>query len=142
MSQVVELASGGACVRIDVLHYEQPASTDPDDANWIVCEVSISAPGLRAKSQASLRTFEFAEFERSLRAALTAKEGEAHFESLEEWLELNIVLRNTGRASVRATLRTHAPAVARSVTFDCDDGAVSRALAQLTAALAVFPVRR
>ena len=122
-------------MRIDVLHYEQPASTDPDDANWIVCEVSISAPGLRAKSQASLRTFELAEFERSLRAALTAKEGESHFESLEEWLELNMVLRNTGRASVRATLRTHAPAVARSVTFDCDDGAVSRALA-------VFPVRR
>ncbi|MCY3003639.1 MAG: hypothetical protein NTV21_17725 [Planctomycetota bacterium] len=142
MRQVVELASDGACVRIDVFHYERPASTDPDDANWIVCEVSVSAPGVRAKTQASLRTFELAEFERGLRAALTAQEGDAHFESLEEWLELNVNLRKTGRARVRATLKTHAPAVACSLTFDCDQAALCLALEQLTAALAAFPVRR
>lgn len=105
MSVAIEIAGHGAYVRIDVLGYENPDAQGTSDANWLTCRVEVSVNGFEGRADAAFATHDFADFGRSLRAAVTAVNGEARFETDEDALRLSVEFRRTGTASITGTLR-------------------------------------
>src|SRR5262245_44231573 len=100
MSQAIEIAGHGGKVTIVVLGYENPSAQDSLDANWLTCNLQVTAGPFTGGVDAAFTTDDVARLGREMRALLDQKVQSFEFETLEQALSLKMVGARTGAVSI------------------------------------------
>ena len=143
MSIQMKVPSGvGAELAISVRGYERPESEDPDDGNWLVCDVHVRTSGHSASYGASFTTHDFVDFREQLKKTLHDLQGEATFTTMENALEFALVFSRTGHVLVRGkTALTGGMSAELSFSFETDQSYVAETAQGLDQIVHAFPVR-
>ena len=92
MSTIIQFGNPpGNYLYIKVLTRSYSGASDYWDANWLTTEVQAHGGTSRTKFQATMRAEEFSLFLRQLQQMLKSKMKIAKFETMEEWLTINVV---------------------------------------------------
>ena len=90
----------GVSLNIFVQRYERDTFENVDDANWLKCEIELSAGSFKARYKASLQTNDFVEFNKQLSELYIRLKGKAEFNTMEE--QLSIVVKGNGQGQMAA----------------------------------------
>jgi len=145
MPKTVVIRGDGGNVRIHVLNYERPNSTEGSDANWIVCRCSVAVWEFSCEVSLSLMTDDFVRFLADLDEALRSLKGTAVFATLESGLKLEIKFKAAGHADVFGTVRSQLSVVPSRTklhfSFETDQSFLSHTVEELRTVIQEFPVR-
>lgn len=107
---------GGDHLIVRPLRRSYPDCRDRWDGNWITSAIELRAGGFRGNVEASLRAEDFGAFREQLGRLHETLEGEAAFDTMEEWLAIQIV--GDGRGHLDVTCRvTDAPGTGNHLSF-------------------------
>ena len=131
----------GNQVSLRPLYRENPSAQDYDDGNWLVTESLLEAGAFGGKVRASLCTQDFFSFRTQLRGLTTTPRGAARFETMEEWLELEVVGDGKGHFAGTGEL-TDSPGTGNRLRFSFafDQTHLPAMLRQLEEICRRFPV--
>ncbi|MFI5297520.1 MAG: hypothetical protein ACHREM_05425 [Polyangiales bacterium] len=87
--------------------YEYPQNDDYWDGNWVYADITIVSRAFRGGYEALLRTEEFVQFRRQLAELHGRVQGEAMYETMENWLRISVVA--DGRGHLAAKCRRSLP---------------------------------
>jgi hypothetical protein len=129
-------------VAIEVTRREFPEAADYWDGNWVYATVRISVGAFRGEYEALLRTTEFASFRGGLARLQADLKGEAAFESMEEWLQMNVTGDGRGHFVAKCEARDE-PGTGNLLRFELhfDQTELPLVIATVDAVLAAFPVK-
>jgi hypothetical protein len=128
-------------IHITITHRPHPAATDFWDGNWLASDVTINAGGFHAHLQGDLRAEEFVLFKDALSTLYSTLSGAATFDTVEEWLAIQLTADHQGHITAHCTARD-APGTGNTLTFslDLDQSFLPAILHQLDEITALFPV--
>jgi hypothetical protein len=131
----------GQQVLIRVLSRNHPGLFDYWDANWVACELQISAGGFRAGFRADLRSEEFQRFLDEAEAVNRSLEGTATFSTMEQQIALTLSLDGRGHVLVDGEARD-APGSQNCLRFgfEIDQTYLREICRSLEVILRAFPV--
>lgn len=133
--------SGGQHVLIRALTRSHPGLFDYPDADWIVCEVEITAGGFRGEFRADLRSEEFHAFLEEVEGLSTMLEGTAAFSAMEGQIEFSLTGDANGRIGVEGEALDEAGTGNRlHFAFEIDQKDLPAISGALESLLAAFPV--
>lgn len=136
----VEIAGEGAQLRIEVVSHSDVATIDPDDAEWIRCDVELKVGGLRALIGANFVRDDFANLGDELAAALETVSGTASFETYEDALAFEVAFQPNGGAQVSGrAVGSERPRAVVSFDFETDQSYLRQSLVQLRRITRAFP---
>jgi hypothetical protein len=98
---------------------ERPEATDVDDANWVYATIEIAAGAFRGEVDATLRAEDFARFRDELRPLYTDLAGRAKFDTMEEWLSIDVVGDGKGHFHAECAAVDH-PGTGNRLAFAID----------------------
>lgn len=118
-----------------------PQATDYWDANWLVTPIDLHVGGFKGRINAALRTSELAAFRSGLATLYEALEGEAHLESIEDWLTMTLVGDGAGHIAVSGAARDQ-PGIGNTLhfSFTIDQTYLPPVIEQLAEIDREFPV--
>jgi hypothetical protein len=125
--------------------YEYPAEGELgyEDLQWLNAHALYRAPHASFAADLYLWTTDFTSFASRLSRVLTARGGEAVFETLEMQLRFTVALDPSGCAQVDGELRQHPEMGSRlHFQFEAATADVERLLAQTRETVERFPERR
>ena len=134
---------GGDYVAIRPRHRLYPDRADTWDGNWIACRIDVEVGGFRGGVDASLRAEDFISFREALQRILATRQGEASFETMEEWLVARVVGDGRGHYETVCELRD-APGSGNRLYFQLgfdEEPTMSGLIDALEEIARAFPVR-
>ena len=127
---------------IRAVAYERPVATDSADANWLTSAIEISTGNFSGVVDGALTTEDVDQFRQDLAKALEAGNGIAEFRTLEQILELKIILNARGHATVFGALHSlDRPATVLSFSFETDQSFLRRTASDVDGIVEAFPIR-
>jgi hypothetical protein len=133
--------AGGQHVLIRPLARSQPGLFDYRDANWIACEVDITAGGFRGKLSADLRSEEFQGLLEDVEALSRSLEGSATFATMEGQITLSLTTDGQGLVRVNGDALDAAGTGNRlRFGFQIDQADLPQLCRDLESLLIAFPV--
>lgn len=132
----------GNKLAIAVHGYENNHAENRDDANWLTCELSFAIAGFKGEWFANFTTYDFEKFHREVELINSNMEGRATFRTLEEMLELDLLLNTRGTLQVSGTLR-HSLGEPRGVLeffFESDQSYLQNYAEELGRIVGQYPV--
>lgn len=136
------IGSASDFVSTAVRGYERPDETDFDDANWLVCQISVRVGPFAGAFQATLQTFDFIRFARDVEQLDRAVVGSAAFKCAEEWVDLELSADKNGRVHVAGRVRADTGTRVRvSFEYDTDQTFMRQLLHDLRLICTAFPER-
>jgi hypothetical protein len=129
-------------VQIDVLGYEQPASSkDKWDLNWLRVEVRVQVVGFCAHKPITVQTGEVADFLADLEKLHAALSGDAVFETMEDELEMKLSGDARGHIHLRGRVgRAGSPGVL-SFNLQFDQSQLQESIREIRKVMKLFPQR-
>jgi putative component of toxin-antitoxin plasmid stabilization module len=134
---------GGDHVSIRASHRLYPDRADTWDGNWIACRIDVEVGAFRGGVDASLRAEDFVSFRDALHRIQVMRQGEASFETMEEWLVARVVGDGRGHYEAVCELRD-APGAGNRLYFQLgfdEEPTMSALLSALDQIAKAFPVR-
>jgi hypothetical protein len=133
-------AADHVCIR--PICRERPSSTDYWDGNWLSVEVAIRSGAFRGNYRANLRSDELARLLEGLAHLSQNLSGEAALQSMEQWIDLQLVGDGKGHFHVTGYVRD-LPGTGNRLTFDfeIDQTELGPIVRDLEAILGEFPVK-
>jgi hypothetical protein len=138
----VEIHDGSDFVAIEVMDYENAAAENIDDANWLLCYVTLKASVFSGRYRTSFTTEDFAKFHRELASAVERLDGTATFETIEDALRISVEIKPNGEATITGVATTmDMPRTSLSFSFVSDQSCLAQTCSQLKSILRTFPVK-
>jgi hypothetical protein len=94
-----------------------PRADDYWDGNWLQTAIVFSVGAFRGMVGASLRTDELRQFRVALEKAYKSLEGEAVLDSMEEWLQVKLVLDRAGHVRITGVLADRVGDIGNRLNF-------------------------
>lgn len=128
-------------LRVRPTQRNDPSANDYWDGNWLISEIELAAGAFRAQFVATLRVDEFADFRDQLVTLYDALDGEATFDSMEEWLRIRFRGDGLGHFNVECQARD-AAGTGNMLTFllNCDQTQLPAILQGLQRVIERFPI--
>lgn len=142
MGATFRLAGQDGHIQIDILGYEKPGAKEADEANWLLCSVSVAAGTFSGEFNSSFLTTDFVDFLQECAQIIEKSGGAAQLAHIEEALRVEVALSSDG--SVKVTGQAKVLDVSQTVlsfVFPSDKKSLTAACAQLEEAVRKFPVR-
>lgn len=136
-----QIGRSNAHVSVSPSRREFPELADYRDGNWVCATISIVAGGFRGEFEAQLRTEEFLRFRDELRPLNDSLVGRAKFNTMEEWLSIDIA--GDGKGHFHADcVAIDMPGTGNRLSFgiDFDQTDLPEILKGLDAITQTFPV--
>lgn len=133
----------GDFIAFSVLSRVYPEAQDYWDGNWVATQVTVTAGGFAGAVCANLRVGEFRAFRLGLEAMASALGSTAAFESMEEWVSVDMTCTPNGRLDVKCTLADN-PAMGNRLSCSIaglDQSFLLTIIAQLSGVATQFPER-
>lgn len=138
----VEIKGCDGLISIEVIDYENAAPETPEDANWLLCYVTVRAGVFSGEYQASLTTQDFVEFQQQLATAVGRLEGTACFETMEDAVRFTVEMRPNGEALINGVARpVGTPRTSLAFEMTSDQSCLSETNSQLQAVVHTFPIK-
>jgi hypothetical protein len=142
MSITVQIKGDFGEITIEILGYENPAAQDPEDRNWLNCNVSIRVNGFSGSFHAAFVTTDFTHFRRELAEALRRPGGRASFITYEDALRFDVEFAASGCATVTGVAQVFDTTEAKlSFAFSSDQSFLATTLRRLDLVVREFPSR-
>jgi hypothetical protein len=142
MAESIVIAGNMAKLAIEVSGYENPAASDPFDANWLSCNVVLRMGDFSGSMTAAFTTQDFARFLDEIRASLSSFSGTASFLTHEDMLRLSLQFEKTGLVLVSGVVQDFGPPkVAFTFSFESDQSFLSETCKHLERVVHRFPVK-
>jgi hypothetical protein len=142
MTNLTLLGELGRRLVIVVHGYEQEATLDPHDANWLRCSATVEQGAFRGAVDASFTVNDFARFLSELDRVMTGSSAVASFDTMEEALAFRVEVDRASRATVTGKLReVGATGAELSFAFESDRSFLTTAHSDLKRLVAAFPQR-
>lgn len=127
-------------LRIRPVKRSHPEATDHWDGNWLACVVAVRG-ALAREVAVDLRTNELRAFRNELQALADDPSRTATFDTMEQWLEIEIVANDRGRLSAKCAVSS-APGMGSAVRFtlELEHADLAEMTRQLDAIVAAYPV--
>ncbi|MEO7111931.1 MAG: hypothetical protein ABI183_15920 [Polyangiaceae bacterium] len=122
--------------------YAYSETTNRDDAAWITARVAVHGGAFRGEYEAMLRAEDFPRFRGELQKLHESLGGTARFETMEEWLAIQI--EGDGKGNFEAScVALDSPGMGNRLTFNVsfDQTELAAIIRALDAICAAFPVR-
>ncbi|MBM5811370.1 MAG: hypothetical protein FJ191_05310 [Gammaproteobacteria bacterium] len=139
----VPIAGTGGSITIKVIGYENPAAGNDSDANWLRSTVRVSVGPFAGDIDGSLTTQDFAYFERELSEVLRTLQGQATFQTDEDWLRFEVGMGSRGTATVSGVVKAGGGSHASlRFSFETDQSFLGETNRALGAVAKDFPVKQ
>ena len=142
----MEIGGHGGHIKIDVQGYEQPETSDEDDANWLIARCNVAVAEFSCTIKLSLVTRDFVEFLAQLEKAVDSLKGTAAFTTLGEGLDIEIKFTHAGHADLLGRARSQQSLVpdqsVLSFSFETDQSFLSQTVRELRGIVTQFPIRK
>lgn len=119
--------------------YSHPEATNKWDINWFKANIELTYDGNRCKFQADLHTYELADFQKGLKKLIRKGKGSAKYESMEQWLEIDIACNPKAGYCVAVTANYQDGTL--SAKLYVDNECLIAVLSEVEAVLDKFPVK-
>ena len=103
-------------LHIKILTRSYSGASDYWDANWLTTKVQAHTGTSQTKFQATMRAEEFKLFLRQLKQMLKSKMKRAKFETMEEWLTIDVVSNGQNNFVVKCSIDSK-PSVGKRMEF-------------------------
>jgi hypothetical protein len=137
----IDLDATGARLEVELFGYENEAATNPPDANWIQCLITVNSGGFGCTLHASITTYDFAALQRELNGCLSGNQVTAKFETHEEALQFEITMSEHGRGTLIGVAKQCAPRAQLVFELDLDWPSLKKLADQVALALLEFPIK-
>jgi hypothetical protein len=144
MSEIVEIRGAGGRVRLEVLEYTLPDTTNRNESNRLTCKCNVEVRDFACNLNVSLRTHDFVRFRAELNAALKALSGDVIVDTLESRLRLEVSITSGGQIDVFGYAQSNMARPSRTVltfSFESDQSFLAQTDRELERILQHFPVR-
>lgn len=143
MDTQIKIAGEQGSLTIEVHGYERPSAKDPDDANWLRCDLTIKAGPFTGAFKCALTTYDLFAFAERLKSSLAVLSGTASFQNTEQDIAFEIDFDRRGTARIQGTAQPHRSLEGSlGFRFDTDQTYLAQSLRQLEAVLRSFPVKQ
>ena len=133
----------GGSILIEVLGYENAATSNESDANWLRCRIKIATGPFSGEIDAALTTQDFAYFERELTEVLRTLKGKATFQTDEDGLRFEVEMGSRGVAMVSGAAKAKGGSRASlSFSFETDQSFLAQTKRALAEVVEHFPVQQ
>lgn len=131
-----------AYLSVEVTRRAYPDAEDYWDGNWVHATVRVRAGAFRGEYDALLRTDEIASFHEQLVPLHAVLNGTARFESMEAWLEVEVVADGRGHFVAKCVARDDA-GIGNTLAFELsfDQTELGPVLDSMAAVVEAFPVK-
>lgn len=142
MSCEIRLSGEQGSLTLEINGYERPEAEDPDDANWLMCKLTIKAGSFSGAFKSAFTTYDLVALHERLKIALKTLSGTFTFRNTEDDVKLDVQFDERGCAVLSGTAQPH-QSLEGSLTFrfDTDQSYLSQTLRQLEGALRTFRVK-
>lgn len=124
---------------ITPISYSHPDAEDRWDINWLKANIELTYDGDRYKFQADLHTYELAGFQKELEKLIKKDKGSVRYESMEQWLGIEIT--RDAKAGYCIAVTANYQAGALSARLCVDKECLIAVLSEVEAVLDEFPVK-
>lgn len=143
MATEINIIGTGARVTIAVISYENSASNDISDANWLKCHVTVHSAACNVSFPATFMTYDFEKFADELSSAYNLLRGTASISSDMDALILQIIMQGKGLARVTGTVQLNNQInLEVKLGFDSDQSYLGQCREEILLVQRLFPVVR